>query len=106
MQARPSDRELALSSYLDVLRAEHLLPLFVDVADPHPFARRGLDVHRYAAEAVLDPARFTLTSPGRRELARDVLEARDRLVVLPGCRDTPAGETWAAAVALRAGSVA
>ncbi len=96
VQARPADQELALSGYLDVLRAEHLLPLFTDVADPVPFARRGLDTHRYAAEAVLEPARFDLAATDRADLARDVLVARRRLVVLPRHDDAVAGETWMA----------
>lgn len=46
--------ESALSEYLDVLRARGLRPLFTDVPDPDPYVRRGLFVHRYADEAVMD----------------------------------------------------
>jgi lysylphosphatidylglycerol synthetase-like protein (DUF2156 family) len=94
VHAGPEDQELALSAYLDVLRADRLRPLFTDVADRAPFARRGLDTYRYAAEAVLDLARFDLGSAGHGDLAHDVLGARRRLVVLSRHDDTVAGETW------------
>lgn len=96
MCAQRVDQELALSSYLDVLRADRLRPLFTDVADRVPFARRGLDTYRYAEEAVLEPACFDLASPDHGGLARDVVVARRRLVVLPRNDDTAAGEAWTA----------
>jgi len=75
------DRELALSTYLDVLWARR--PLFVELADPRPYARRGLDTYHYADEAVLDLASFDLTSDRAAALRRDVNTARNHLVVLP-----------------------
>jgi lysylphosphatidylglycerol synthetase-like protein (DUF2156 family) len=94
--AHRADQELALSGYLDVLRAGRLRPLFTDVADQVPFGRRGLDTYRYAEEAVLEPARFDLATAGHGDLARDVLVARRRLVVLPCHDEAIAGETWTA----------
>jgi lysylphosphatidylglycerol synthetase-like protein (DUF2156 family) len=96
VHARRADQELALSGYLDVLRADRLLPLFTDVLDPAPFRRRGLDTHRYAREAVVEPARFDLAAADRGDLARDVVAARRRLVVLPGPGDPAGGESWTA----------
>ena len=94
--ARPADQELGLSGYLDVLRAGRLRPLFTDVDDQVPFARRGLDTCRYADEAVLEPDRFDLATADHGDLAGDVLAARRRLVVLPHHHDTVVGETWTA----------
>ncbi len=87
------DQELALSTYLDVLWARRLRPLFVELTDPRPFARRGLDTYHYADEAVLDLASFDLTGEPAAALRQDVITARDHLVVLPlqdGDRDCAA----------------
>jgi hypothetical protein len=83
VRARDGDRELALSGYLDVLRDRRLRPLFTEVADPIPYARRGLDTHPYADAAVLDLAGFDLAAGPLAGLRRDIIAARDRLVLLP-----------------------
>lgn len=83
VDADDADREIALSGFLDVLRERRLRPLFTDLADPSPYARRGLDTHHYADAAVLDLAEPDPASAGDAGLHADLAAAQARLTVLP-----------------------
>lgn len=111
VRADAGSAELALSEYLEVLRARRLRPLILGVADRSPYTRRGLYTHRYASGAVVDLAGGDpATAAG--EAPRD-LEAADRSGVqvvpyrpahaaqvarfAPGAsRTTPDAEAWVA----------
>ncbi len=61
-----------------LLWARRLRPLFVELPDSTPYARRGRDTYRDADEAVLDLASFDLTGDRMTALRRDVTTARWR----------------------------
>lgn len=68
--------ELALSQFIDTLRARRLRPAFVAVSDPDPYRRRGFDVSEIADEAVVDLATFSLQGSKRANLRHSVTSAR------------------------------
>lgn len=68
--------DAGLDQYLHQLRARHLRPAFVAVADPQPFRDRGFATSEVADEAVLDLGAFSLAGKPRAGIRHAVSSAR------------------------------